>query len=254
MSELYYDFGFGEVPAHPHPKGGGWIADTAHVDDTCYVGPYAQVYGKAKVTDNAKIDGYAKVFGEARVMQDAKIYGSAKIYQNAIVSGRARVSGNAKVYGNSIVTDDTLVFEFAEVYENSRVRNYCEVHGNAKVKGHAELVENATIYENCVVTRKPIILSGVSACNVVITDHHATVGCVTLPPTIWKKYGKTMIRFFIDMYGVNSPKTISEDWIELMMKMIKIHDCKDIQEEVENFNLKETLNKILSDERFWIQK
>lgn len=254
MEELYYDFGFGEVPAHPHTKGGGWVANTASVSDNCYVGPYAQVYGKARVTDNAKIDGYAKVFGDARVMNEARVYGEAKVYQNAIVSGRARVSGNTKVYGNSIVTDDSLVFESAEVYENARVRNYCEVHGNAKVRGHAELVENATIYENCIVTRKPIVLSGVSACNVVVTDHHATVGCVTLPPTIWKNHGKTMIRFFTDMYGVDSPKTISEDWMELMMGMIKIHGCKDIPEEVENFNIKETLNKILSDERFWIQK
>lgn len=25
-----FDFGFGPVPAHWHPNGGGWVADTAH--------------------------------------------------------------------------------------------------------------------------------------------------------------------------------------------------------------------------------
>lgn len=253
MEELYYDFGLGEVPAHPHPKGGGWVANTAIVSDSCYVGPYAQVYGKARVTDNAKIDGYAKVFGDARVMNEAKVYGEAKVYQNALISGRARVSGNAKVYGNSIVTDDSLVFENAQVYENARIRNFSEVHGNSIVKNDANVVENSKIYDNCIVTKQPMVITGVSS-NIIVTDHHISVGCVTLPPSIWKKYGKTLVRFFIKMYGVESPSSIAEKWIDGLDLVIDIHGCKDISEEVENFNIKETLNKILSDERFWIQK
>lgn len=251
--DLYYDFGLGPVPAHPHIKGGGWVANTARVDDTCFVGPYAQVYGKAQVSKNAKIDGYAQVFGEARVTDEARVYGAAKVYQNAFVSGRARISGDAKVYGNSIVTDDCLIFEFAEVYENARVRNYCEVHGRAKVRAHAELVENATIYENCVVTKKPTIISGVTKCNIVLTDHHITVGCVTLAPSIWKQHGRTLVRFFTDMGEMSTPKTVTERWINALEIMSDIHGCTDIKEEVENFDLREELSKILSDERFWVQ-
>ena len=35
----YFDFddGNGPVPAHKHPNGGGWVADTATVDETAYV-------------------------------------------------------------------------------------------------------------------------------------------------------------------------------------------------------------------------
>ena len=46
-----YDFqdGNGPVPAHRHPKGGGWVADTATVEETAYVGPDARVYGSALV-------------------------------------------------------------------------------------------------------------------------------------------------------------------------------------------------------------
>ena len=44
-----FDFGNGPVPAHQHPNGGGWVADTAHVDDTAYVGIDAREIGRAHV-------------------------------------------------------------------------------------------------------------------------------------------------------------------------------------------------------------
>ena len=44
-----FDFGYGPVPAHQHPRGGGWVADSARVADTVYVGPDAQVSDTAQV-------------------------------------------------------------------------------------------------------------------------------------------------------------------------------------------------------------
>lgn len=40
-----YDFGNGLVPAHKHVNGGGWVADTANVSDTAFIGEEAHVYG-----------------------------------------------------------------------------------------------------------------------------------------------------------------------------------------------------------------
>lgn len=58
-----HDFkdGRGEVPAHKHPNGGGWVADSASVSAEAYVGPNAHVFG------NARVYGDAHVFGNARV-------------------------------------------------------------------------------------------------------------------------------------------------------------------------------------------
>ena len=50
-----FDFGSGPVPAHRHPNGGGWVADTARVDDSAYIGPAAQVFGNAQVSGGAKL-------------------------------------------------------------------------------------------------------------------------------------------------------------------------------------------------------
>ena len=48
---ITFDFndGNGPVPAHKHPNGGGWVADTARVDETAFVGRDAMVYGDAMV-------------------------------------------------------------------------------------------------------------------------------------------------------------------------------------------------------------
>lgn len=54
--ETTFDFGDGPVPAQRHPNGGGWVADTANVAETAYVGPNACVYEKAIVTARNNID------------------------------------------------------------------------------------------------------------------------------------------------------------------------------------------------------
>jgi hypothetical protein len=80
MAQKYkFGDGKGPVPAHQHPNGGGWVADTS------YVGPDAWVYG------NAEVSGTARVYG------DAQVSGTARVYGDAQVSGTARVSGDAWV-------------------------------------------------------------------------------------------------------------------------------------------------------------
>jgi hypothetical protein len=56
-----FDFGEGPVPAHQHPNGLGWVADTATVEVSAFVGSDAQVYGNAQVRGNAQVSGNAQV-------------------------------------------------------------------------------------------------------------------------------------------------------------------------------------------------
>ena len=72
MAQKYkFGDGKGPVPAHQHPNGGGWVADTAKVADTSYVGPDAWVYGNAEVSGTARVYGDVQVSGTARVSGDA---------------------------------------------------------------------------------------------------------------------------------------------------------------------------------------
>lgn len=80
MSETYdFDNGNGPVPAHRHSNGEGWVADTAKVDASAYVGPFALVFGNAQVCSGACVFGKVEVYGDGKICGDAMVYG----YDNA---------------------------------------------------------------------------------------------------------------------------------------------------------------------------
>lgn len=97
----------GNVRGHQHANGGGFVADTAKVADTVYVGPDAAVLGYATVSGNAVITGHAIV------AESAKVSGNAYIADTAIVRGRATVTGNARVLESACLWDDYTVKENA---------------------------------------------------------------------------------------------------------------------------------------------
>jgi|ERR1035437_3813968 UDP-3-O-[3-hydroxymyristoyl] glucosamine N-acyltransferase len=75
-----------EQHQHKNPDGtlGGWIANTAKVAPSCYVGKHALVYGHAVLTD------------EVCVVDSAQVSGSAHLSGDVIVSGNCWVSGTTK--------------------------------------------------------------------------------------------------------------------------------------------------------------
>ena len=108
----------------PHSNGGGWVASTATVASTAYVGPNAKVLGSATVSDNARIEDYAivkgaaKVYGNAVVKENAMVFTNAEVYGDAVISGSARVFNGSKVYGNAFVTDNAFLIS-TEVKDNA---------------------------------------------------------------------------------------------------------------------------------------
>lgn len=126
--------GFGDY----HPNGGGFVASTAHVDDTVYVGKNAKVMGYATVTGNAVIDDYAVITGNATVSGNAVVIGHAVVAENATVKDNAIVGDYAGVMGRSVVSDNARVIESGLVYDNYKVS------GNATVKGVAFCMVNGS--------------------------------------------------------------------------------------------------------------
>ncbi|MBW8016227.1 MAG: hypothetical protein FVQ82_08575 [Planctomycetes bacterium] len=73
-----------------HPNGGGWVADSATVDATAYVGPNAMVLNNAKVLGNARVEDFAVVMNDATLKDNAKAFGGALVNGNAVMEGYSR--------------------------------------------------------------------------------------------------------------------------------------------------------------------
>ncbi len=114
-----------------HPNGGGFVASTAKVEPSVYVGADAKVFGYANVSGNAVIDGYAVVSGSARVSGNAVVKGHAVVAENAVVKDNAIIADNAGVMGEAVISGN------ARVIESGLVFNKYKVSENATVKGVA---------------------------------------------------------------------------------------------------------------------
>ena len=121
----------GPVPAHKHPNGGGWVADSAYVAKTARVGPDAEVSGYARVLDDAQIVRGGVVSGYAVVADKATVTDSA------VVRGHARVSGDALIMDGAFVEENATVCGDAEVC-GTRVKGHAVVCGKARAWGPVE--------------------------------------------------------------------------------------------------------------------
>jgi uncharacterized repeat protein (TIGR02543 family) len=88
-----------------HANGGGWVSNSANVDASVYVGPYA-IVRRGTVTGNVRIEGHAMVDG-GTIGGDAILRGNACVY-NTNISGKALLEGNAWMEGGSVAENATV--------------------------------------------------------------------------------------------------------------------------------------------------
>ena len=124
---------------HVHPNGGGWVANSAAVADSVYVGPNAMVLDSANVSGNVRIEDYAIVAG------------SATVKDNAVISGHAIVDGGGMVYDNGWKMGSVTVSGNAVVSGSAVVSGLSTVSGNAQVLQKAYLTENITVTDHATV-------------------------------------------------------------------------------------------------------
>ena len=135
--------GYSKGKGHAHANGGGWVADSAHVDDSVYVGPDAMVLGNADVSGNVRITDYAVVAGDtvikdnAVIADHAVIHGGGWVYVNEWKSGKVQISGNAVVSGSAVVTGMCQLSGSAKVTQKAYVCDAVTVTDHAVIKGNA---------------------------------------------------------------------------------------------------------------------
>jgi len=94
-----------ESYAYPHtnPDGtvGGWVAESALVEPTCYIDSSAEVLEYAQVLGEAKVLSHASISGFAVVKDGAIVDEWAIVTDGALVEGDATICGLAKICGRS---------------------------------------------------------------------------------------------------------------------------------------------------------
>ncbi len=98
------------VEGAPHSNGGGFVARSAQVDASAFVGQYAMVLGHSKVLGKARILDRA-VVDNATVQERAVVSGYALVEREAVVSGDARVRDYAKISNRARISDRARVIE-----------------------------------------------------------------------------------------------------------------------------------------------
>jgi len=125
-----YNFGNGPVPAHQHYNGGGWVADTAKVADTVFIGLNAEVFGNAQVRGNVQI------------------HDRVKVYDNALIHGHVSLYNNVRVYDNAYIQDNIILTDSVNVHDNAKIINGPKIYGNVEIKGNVLIKGNIHINNN----------------------------------------------------------------------------------------------------------
>ncbi|MBQ8960443.1 MAG: N-acetylglucosamine-1-phosphate uridyltransferase [Ruminococcus sp.] len=150
--------GYSKDAGHIHSNGGGWVADTASVADSVYVGPDAMVLGSAKLSGNVRVEDHAIVANSVTAQDNVVVSGHAvvdgggMIYDNGWKFGTVSLSGNAVISGSAVVT------------------NSCSVSGNAKVQQKAYLAEAVKLSDNAVAKGMTYIYGSASYSGSLILD------------------------------------------------------------------------------------
>lgn len=161
---------------------GGWIEKEENLshEDSCFVYDSAKVWGDAEISNNAEVCGNAEVYGSAKIFDNACVSGNTRVSGDAKLSGWADVYGNAWVYGYAQVFDNGHVYGKARVYGEAHVSGEAWVCGDAKVHGSAIIDGRTDLRGDVVVSKPPLVLSGLDY-PIVKTDHHILIGCQVFP-------------------------------------------------------------------------
>lgn len=133
-------------PGHTHSNGGGWIANTATVAASVYVGPKAIVVGTSNLSGTVSVNGTARLenvtaSNSVQFNGDCNVYGGtfsgtaqvidAAVLVNCIVSGNTICRENAWAWGVTFGGSGVVVGGDAEIGSCNTAGYYLQTpHGN----------------------------------------------------------------------------------------------------------------------------
>lgn len=93
---------------HIHPNGGGWVENTAIVEDTVFVSEDSTISGHTEVLGNVSLNKCSDIMGNARVSGNifiinyCTIGGTSEVTGDCLISGKAHLFGACKLHNNNV--------------------------------------------------------------------------------------------------------------------------------------------------------
>ncbi len=135
FNERYFERHINKIRGHPSSVG-GFVENTAVVEDTAYLGPHALALDKSYIGDSAKICGWAVLSESSRATGQTFISGYVRLMGNSHADGLSRLYHNARLEGNGSVRDN------AELHNNTIVCGCGIAAGNTVLTGNTVLEGN----------------------------------------------------------------------------------------------------------------
>jgi UDP-3-O-[3-hydroxymyristoyl] glucosamine N-acyltransferase len=113
----------GEFFINQSGEKGGFVAHTALVEKSVYLGKHTQICDNAEIRDFAQITGNAiisenaKVYDTAKVFGDARVFGNAEVFNRANIWGHAQAFGDSQIFGIAGLKDNVKVFGKGKMYD-----------------------------------------------------------------------------------------------------------------------------------------
>lgn len=138
-----HDFkdGNGRVFAHRHDNGNGWVADTAKVNESVYVGPRSEIFNFARVSGGCRLEGLSRIYGHAEVSGSVILKKTAQIYGRSRVVDLAQLHDNSSISGHATVSGNTQLFDTAAICDRTTVAG-SRISGSARIWGDAILLRS----------------------------------------------------------------------------------------------------------------
>lgn len=259
-----HDFknGCGRVFAHKHDNGGGWVADSARVEDEAYVGAHCEVFEYACVSGKVKMEGRVRVHGHASVHGDriqtgillrknAQIYGRAIVRDNVTMSDDSRALGNACISGTTRMHHNCSVADSAQIISSTLADNSNIRGGALIVRSH--ISQTATVVGNAVVTNSTIngsilvrdfgqILNSRvenfdNAVTTVVMDHAVVLDDSRIHfPVVFKQHAAIIHTQFVRGYQSEYANPVQEIGGNTIMSRLTFRNVSEIQAYLERIN------------------
>lgn len=149
---MYYDFGDGKglVQARIHSNGGGYIALTANVDDSVFIGTGCFVFGYARIKDRVRVTGKCRISG---VNLPGNI--STLIEDDVVISGQVVIEGHV------LMRDHAQARNFCKLSGGVAMMHRSQVGGRATLAGDVYLFDRSGVFDDVTIIsslKKPLEL------------------------------------------------------------------------------------------------